>query len=79
MTSISSYRIYKTKCCDSEIRIANYASSNASTIFTTLLCNCKETTSVDELELIRIDMPSKYKLGDGGVNNYELPFFVKRK
>lgn len=79
MTSVSSYRVYKAKCCDSEIRIANYASTNASTVFITPLCDCKKTTSVDELELIRIDLPSEFKLGDGGVDNYQIPSFLMKE
>ena len=78
MTSVLNHRIYKANCCNSEIRIANYASTNASTIFTTPLCECKKTNSVEGLELIRIDIPTKLKLEDGGVDNYELPSFFTR-
>ena len=78
MTGVLNHRIYITNCCKSEIRIANYASTNASTIFTTPLCECKKTNSVVGLELIRIDTPTTFKLADGGVDNYELPSFFTR-
>jgi hypothetical protein len=78
MTSVSSYLIFKAKCCNSEVRIANYSSTNASTVFTTAFCECKKSTTIEELEFIRIDTPSAFKLKDGGVDNYELPSFVKR-
>ncbi len=78
MTSVSSYRIYRVKCCNSEVKVANYASSNPSTVFTTPLCACKKSISIEELEFIRIEIPKEYKLGDGGIDNYELPSFLKR-
>lgn len=79
MTSISSYRIYKTQCCNTEVKVANYASTNASTVFVKPICDCKKTTSLDDCILIRIEIPKAYQRGDVGVDNYELPSFLKVK
>lgn len=76
MTSISSYRIYKAKCCNSEVKVANYASSNSSTVFTEPICECKKTSSIVDLEFIRIEIPKAYQRGDVGVDNYQIPSFL---
>jgi hypothetical protein len=79
MTSVSGYKVYKAKCCGSEVRLPIYASVNSSTIFAVPRCECETVKTVEDLEFVCIDRPKFLPLSSGGVDNYEIPAFLRKQ
>ena len=79
MTSISGYSIYTTKCCNQEVSLPNYASIGSNYIKQAeAYCHCKVLIEKSNLKLIGIDKRNPPPLCDGGVDNYEIPYFLKK-
>lgn len=77
MTSVSGYKVYKAKCCSSDVKMPVYASVNSSTVFITPQCKCGKVTSIEDMEFVRLETPEVAPLSSGGVDNYEIPAFLK--
>jgi hypothetical protein len=77
MTSVSGYKIYMANCCATEVRVPIYASINSSTAFNAPECNCRKVMSIDDMDLLHYETPKVALLSEGGVDNYEIPKFLK--
>lgn len=77
MTSVSGYKIYMANCCATEVKVPVYASVNSSTIFNLPKCKCGKVMSIEDMNFLRYETPKVASLSDGGVDNYEIPDFLK--
>ena len=82
MTSISAYRIYRTKCCHDVFDEPMYASSNAETIFRTIeaqvICDCGNTYKKSELEFVGFMRKSINDLTLMGLTEIDIPAFLRK-
>ena len=79
MTSISNYSKYKTICCNQEVSLPNYSSIGSnyrkpSDVF----CQCNNLIAKSNLEFIIDEIQTPLAICEGGVDNYEIPFFLKK-
>jgi hypothetical protein len=83
MTSISTYRIYRTRCYHDVFDEPMYASSNAETVFRTLepqvICDCGINYRKSELEFVGIKRNSINDLKLMGLADIDIPAFLRKK
>jgi hypothetical protein len=79
MTSISSYRVYRTKCCNDVFEEPIYASSNQNTVFCyieKINCLCGEEYSKKQLEYVGIKRMRIDGFKSTGKDNIQIPEYM---
>lgn len=82
MTSVSTYRVYRTICCHDVFDEPMYSSSNGITIFDydiVINCVCGKFYSVDEMEFLGAKRQAIDDLMMLGIGEIQIPSFLRKK
>jgi hypothetical protein len=82
MTSVSAYRVYRTRCCHVVLEEPIYSSSNPSTQFEGIpngSCECGTPYVFEDLELVGIKKMSISDLALLGIEEITIPSFMRIK
>lgn len=82
MTSVSAYRVYRTRCCQLVLDEPLYSSSNSTTQvegITNGTCECGAPYVFEDLEFIGIKKMSTSDLALLGIEEITIPSFMRIK
>ena len=81
MTSVSGYKIYLTRCCQTPIKIAIYASLSREPAHKNYKCSCgKNLAETDtEMEFVGLEKNDGGQIPSGGFDDFKIPDFLRRK
>ncbi len=82
MTSVSAYRVYRTRCCHLVLEESIYSSSNSSTQFAgiaNVTCECGATFVFEDLEFVGIKKMTISDLALLGIEEINIPSFMRIK
>jgi hypothetical protein len=82
MTSVTAYRVYRTRCCHLVLEDALYSSSNASTQFEGIAngsCECGTPYVFEDLEFVGIKKMTISDLALMGIEEITIPSFLRIK
>ena len=82
MTSVSAYRVYRTRCCHLVLEEPVFSSSNFSTQFAGIAngnCECGSPYVFDDLEFVGIKKMSISDLAMLGIEEINIPAFMRIK
>lgn len=82
MTSVSAYRVYRTRCCHLVLEEPLYSSSNSSSLFegiANFTCECGATFVFEDLEFVGIKKMTISDLALLGIEEITIPSFMRIK
>jgi len=82
MTSVTAYRVYRTRCCHLVLEDALCSSSNASTQFEGIAngsCECGTPDVFEDLEFVGIKKMTTSDLALMGIEEITIPSFLRIK
>jgi len=82
MTSVSAYRVYRTRCCHVVLEEPIYSSSNSTTQFagiTNGICECGLTFVFEDLEFVGIKKMTVGDLALLGIDEITIPSVMRIK
>jgi hypothetical protein len=82
MTSVSAYRVYRTRCCHLVMEEPLYSSSNSSTQFEGIAngnCECGTPYVFENLEFVGIKKMTISNLALMGIEEITIPSFLRIK
>lgn len=82
MTSVSAYRVYRTRCCNLVLEEPLYSSSNSSMQFEGIAngtCECGATFVFEDLEFVGIKKMTISDLALLGIEEITIPSFIRSK
>lgn len=82
MTSVSAYRVYRTRCCHVVLEEPIYSSSNSLTQFAGIAngtCECGSAYVFDDLEFVGIKKMNISDLALMGIEEINIPSFMRIK
>ncbi len=78
MTSVSSYKIYSTNCCQTLIKIAIYASLSRGSVRGNYKCSCGQDLAETEMEFVGVEKNDGGRIPSGGFDNFKIPEFLRK-
>lgn len=79
MTSVSGYKIYSTRCCQTLIKIAIYASLSRESAHNNYKCSCGKNLAETEMEFVGVEKNDGGQIPSGGFDNFKIPDFLRMK
>lgn len=79
MTSVIGYKIYSTRCCQTPIKIAIYASLSRGPAHGNYKCSCGRNLADTEMEFVGMEKNDGGQIPSGGFDDFKIPDFLRKK
>jgi hypothetical protein len=79
MTSVIGCKIYSTRCCQTPIKIAIYASLSREPAHSNYKCSCGKNPAVTEMEFVGMEKNDGGQIPSGGFDDFKIPDFLRKK